>query len=1100
MGDRSQVGVPDYGCAVRRERLIRVFSSTAPDVTLVVAPGGYGKSVLAAQFVTEYASECLWIAMNGCSPSADDLPSAVAGGIQRYRELPSHAAGVAHAVTMGTGWQFLEDTLRSCTVVPNLIVVDGLEGLATAEFAYSLLGLSRRVFGNHLRLLITCRRVDLWFEPSTHDVSRWVVERDSLEFDAQQVAELAEHVLGRALEPQDAEALCRSSTGQPALLILLLRHLALSDDCVEDALSHAPIDVSAHLERNITAEMGSDVLAVLGVASILGSGTVSQLVAASGTSVNSVMAAVEAVPLLRVTGRGHGCHGFVLHDLACDVYRRAALQRWWRADSSYLVDAVKELAGRGDFHRVFRVLVDASQPRLLAAWTETLGFELLEDAHLGLLESVLDCIPVATQAGSVRLLLVGALLKRAKGEFSEAMRRVAVAQRLAESQPDAELTRDCLVVEARIRWDTAEYGSILPRLVRTFELVLAEKDYDTAVLMGGYLASAHAYLGNVQVGREHALQHAVLSRYPGVRPSTRVQALQSALFVLGFVCGDIAASIDLLKEVMKESSCPAGLDIQCEANLAALLVETGRLREASRLTSRVRTRVAECGLRLLSDACVGTDATVHAGWGEDDCGERLMTEAIERTTCAEDHLSMEYNRIYRSTMRRACGRHDDALADAEDALAAFTEQEGSLPIMACLAQCEVAASFLALGDRARAAHLATKSRVLAEEWTAAYHLLRADMILAEIERQQGDVDGAVARIAKHAEYIATESGNWQIAMYIRAFPGLLGIFAKAVGADALPGHMLRMLLPEHARPALEEAIGVESREGIERLAVRLLGRKEAAAIVKRLEGVPAVRVRLFGGMEIDTPNGRISDKDWRKRKARLLFAIIVLQRGKDLAREQLFEHLWPEMTEDRAKSNFYVIWSIMRRVLMGSSAGGPCPFVEHQAGVCRIVPGMVTSDVADFEDALVAMRRADRAGDRDLACAAADEIAQHYRGELLPGELYDDWLAPIRDRYRHDYGDAMLRAAQLHHEAGDTEKALHMVRAGLSQDPWREDLYQAALRYLIHSGQRSGAIETYTACRSKLAEDLGLDPSVETRRLYDEILAMEEPLASDTLL
>ena len=33
--------------------------------------------------------------------------------------------------------------------------------------------------------------------------------------------------------------------------------------------------------------------------------------------------------------------------------------------------------------------------------------------------------------------------------------------------------------------------------------------------------------------------------------------------------------------------------------------------------------------------------------------------------------------------------------------------------------------------------------------------------------------------------------------------------------------------------------------------------------------------------------------------------------------------------------------------------------------------------------------------------------------------------------------------------------------------------------------------ETYLACRTKLAEDLGLDPSVETQRLYEQVLAME---------
>ncbi|KAF0208987.1 MAG: SARP family transcriptional [Actinobacteria bacterium] len=1100
MGDRPQVGVPEYGCVVRRERLLRVFSSTAPDLTLVVAPGGYGKTVLAAQFAGACPGECLWVSMNGSSPSTDDLPSALALGIQRFRELPAHSAGVADAITMGSGWEFLEAQLRRCHEATRLVVVDGLDTLETDEFAYAVLGLARRHLQANVRLVVTCRSLNVRFEPGTHDISRWVVERSVLEFSLAEVEELANHVLGKTLEQSDAEALCHSSTGQPALLLLLLRHVAASGGRVDAALKHAPTDVSVYLERSTPAETGSDVLAVLGVAAILGSGTVGQLIELSRTSAAAVMTAADAVPLLRLAGHGDIHRGFVLHDLACDVFARAAVQHWWSTDSGYLAAAAKELAARGDFHRLFRVLEEANEQSLLVFWSEALGFDLLEEAHLGLLESALDRIPVTIQVGSVRLLLLGALLKRAKGELAEAFRRVVVAQGLAESQCDTACVRECLIVEARIRWDSADYLGILPRLISTYDSVLADGDYDIAVLMGGYLASAHAHLGNVRLGREYALQHAVLSRYPRVRPSTRAQALQPTLFVLGFVCGDIATSIDLLKEAMKEFTHPAGLDIQCEANLAALLVETGRLREASRLTRRVKARVAESGLCLYSDACVGTEAAIQAALGCEREAETLMTEAIELAKCAEDHLSLEYNRVYRSVMRRACGNYDDALIDAEDALVAFNEQKSALPIMACLAQCEVAANLLVIGDRNRAAKLAEKSRALAEQWTAAYHFLRADMILAEIERQRGDVDAGVARIAAHADYIATESGNWQIAMYIRAFPGLLGIFCMAMGADALPVHMLRMVLPEYAARALDACADVVSREEHERLSVRLLGRKGATARSKHLESAPAIRVQLFGGMEVETPSGRITDKDWRKRKARLMFAIVVLQRGKDLPREQLFEHLWPEMTEERAKSNFYVIWSIMRRVLMGTTTGGPCPFVEHQAGVCRIVPSLVTSDVGDFEDALVAMRRADRAGDSDLARAAADDVAQYYRGELLPGEIYDDWLAPIRDRYRHDYGDAMLRAAYLHHEAGDTEKALHMIRAALSQDPWREDLYQAALRYLIHSGQRSGAIEIYTACRSKLADDLGLDPSLETRRLYDEILAMEDRPVSDTLL
>ena len=49
-----------------------------------------------------------------------------------------------------------------------------------------------------------------------------------------------------------------------------------------------------------------------------------------------------------------------------------------------------------------------------------------------------------------------------------------------------------------------------------------------------------------------------------------------------------------------------------------------------------------------------------------------------------------------------------------------------------------------------------------------------------------------------------------------------------------------------------------------------------------------------------------------------------------------------------------------------------------------------------------------------------------------------------------------------------------------------------ALRCQIAAGQRSSAIDTYFHCRDRLAEELGLDPSAETRALYDQILAMED--------
>jgi len=156
-----------------------------------------------------------------------------------------------------------------------------------------------------------------------------------------------------------------------------------------------------------------------------------------------------------------------------------------------------------------------------------------------------------------------------------------------------------------------------------------------------------------------------------------------------------------------------------------------------------------------------------------------------------------------------------------------------------------------------------------------------------------------------------------------------------------------------------------------------------------------------------------------------------------------------------------------------------------------VVRETVRSDVTDFEDALARGREAEASGTPREALSAYECAADLYRGDLLPGDVYDDWFAALRDHYRIEFVDAMLRAARLLMEAGDPGNALVFVRRAIQADPCREDLYQHALRCQIASGQRSSAIDTYFQCRDKLADELGLDPSAETRALYDDILAME---------
>ena len=143
-----------------------------------------------------------------------------------------------------------------------------------------------------------------------------------------------------------------------------------------------------------------------------------------------------------------------------------------------------------------------------------------------------------------------------------------------------------------------------------------------------------------------------------------------------------------------------------------------------------------------------------------------------------------------------------------------------------------------------------------------------------------------------------------------------------------------------------------------------------------------------------------------------------------------FDYLWPEMDEDRAKNNLYVAWSTMKSVLGGhGSAGTKSPYVETAHGVCKAVTDTVRSDIDEFEDALVAAREADSMASAKDALSAYERMANLYRGDLLPGDVYDDWFADLRDHYRSEFVDAMLRASQILIEAEDPGSALYLCEA-----------------------------------------------------------------------
>jgi DNA-binding SARP family transcriptional activator len=977
----------------------------------------------------------------------------------------------------------LDHLVWECAPSATCVVFDNLSAEATravCELAEGILGR-----GSGVAHVFTLR--------STAGVSDcplgvWQVGARELLLDDDEARDLVRQSLGQSAHPDILGDLVTCSGRQPGLLSLMARCVGSEPENWRTVLSRH--DIWDALWRLAASQLDDREQRILQCMALLGAGTVGDLgrVLGGPVSAHAVSPIGAAIPLVSLEGHG-SARRFHLHELAQNAF--GSPDEFSSAHDGMFGELLAVLASRGDEERLLHLLVSSEDVALLVAWLERVGYRVLRRGSLGVLGEALACLTPVQLVEHPRILVLKAAYGLECGKIDEAYRDSRVARELAEQEEDEDTLANAMLVLAQSTAGLCDFVLARAYLDRAIALCGSAVDGATLTHLYGRRLAMDALFGDT--GRYAEGRRNLSARLQG--ESDRCDSSDSlARYFMAIadiiLCGSWADSARWLESCCKSDSLSLSLRVSATYNFFGCMIETGRIVEAEEALSRYVELAGRLGSKELVADSVSMDAGLrcargapegvfddvkHAADSEWERGERLSA-TTELMTCSTGLLG---NRLA-----------SEGLCLAETAGRWADEVSGLL--LAWPARLEEAACRLFLGGESEAERVALRAERDLAGTPCRHLILRADLILSEVDLKRGDVECATSRLQKHVDYILTESANWQLAMYVRAFPRLLGPLTLAVGATSLPVHMLNLIPQQYAEDALAAAEGVVSSEELGVLSQRLLGRPIADQGATP-EGEDLCTVRLFGGLQVEANGRTIRDREWRKSKARLLFAMLATRCGKDIPREQLIEYLWPEMDADQARNNLYVVWSAMKNALSpGLGRGADCPYVEHRRGTCRTVAGRVLTDVDEFDRQLTLAARARNAKDEAAELTALQLVAEIYRGELLPGEVYDDWFASLRERCRHDFEDAMLRAAALLQARGDAQGGVSLLRRALQHDPWREDLYQAALRLQMVAGQRSAAIETYLSCRSRLVDDLGIDPSAETTRLYEQVLGMEQ--------
>ena len=201
-------------------------------------------------------------------------------------------------------------------------------------------------------------------------------------------------------------------------------------------------------------------------------------------------------------------------------------------------------------------------------------------------------------------------------------------------------------------------------------------------------------------------------------------------------------------------------------------------------------------------------------------------------------------------------------------------------------------------------------------------------------------------------------------------------------------------------------------------------------------------------------------------RALVLLAFLLLHRGAHLTRDLVAFTLWPDDSEADARGK-------LRRhlhQLLAALPPSPVPYVTTvEETISWNDDAGVWVDVDQFERCI------------------ADEARWPQAVDLYDGDLalsiYDDWISPLRERFRRQYISTLERLLLRARSRRDFALATAYAERILANDQWREDVLRhlASIRY--ESGDRAGALREIDAFARRLAGEMNVELMPETLAL-----------------
>jgi LuxR family maltose regulon positive regulatory protein len=1068
----------------------RLLANLSYPVTLVTANAGSGKTTLVADFLRTHKRQFVWYQLD----HTDADPSVFLGylGFGIKQQVPGFGDAMFSYLHEATG-ELAQHPERAVDVFLNevlerveqqlILVLDDYHHLGSETAVHAVLDRLLAYLPDVLHVIIISRempplslgrlrthsplsnidRSDLLFtDEETQELFRRVFD---LELTAEQLAEYRERTHGwitalqlvRQVAHRNVISNRDGHAGAPDLVeVLRQSERDIFDYFAEEVFSDEEEDVQKLLMRvslldRIELDACASLYQGLNCARVLP---------------NLVRRNVFISVASDRRGEEYRLHplfqNFLRRRLRSDIGRTGVAAEHQRCATYFMErqsweQAVRHLLAVEDFDGAAKVIAER-------------GSEWISSGALGSLASLADSLPQAAVEAHPRALAHRAEVARLRGEYESAHSLLRRAAALLHERDDKEGEADALhslATLARRQGDRELAFTYLDRAIVLTDQnsVVRTKCGNTRGLclfeMGDWTASEREFRAALQSAEESNEEH-------------YIRLITHNLGLPAMMRGDFSEALRWLGRMLRKDahSAPMPQEAVAHLNMARCHIYRGDFAASEQ---HLDSALERCQLFNLVVARAETFETYGNLYRERGEIERAI-EYYERAARAYDEAGISLNRTEwleeRALLSVQIGDFAAARTQIERLISARPkEKEQRGFFTASLTRARIMAG---QGEYDGARHDLLDALEYFHSQGLYYYEAQASAVIALCDLHLGKEPEMIERLKRAIDLAVRYDYDYWLK---RQIANHLQLFSSEEALELLPAD-----LREQVVSASQAPLDATPARVVENLS------ENASEIGLHAKLVTDLTVNMLGPVEIlRDPTRPLAADAWPTRRARDILCFIVSRRHRRASKDSIIDTFWGETDFEAVEKNFHPTVSHIRKAL-NSNQPLKQNFLLYRDGDYQLNSEFsYRIDTEEFDRLLTEGENARRARQFEDCIRAYDRALALYRGEFMQGS-YEPWVEEQRTYYREQYLRVLEALAGVAQTATDWPRAMQLAQLIIREDQFREDIHCMVMRAQAAMGNRGAVKEHYEGLKRLLQSELGVEPSLETKKLYRELI------------